>query len=91
LFRRYLNLGPLECAGLARLERAASLLVRSNLPIRAVADTVGFASPYHFSTKFRKVYGLSPRDYRASMQSGFLISGNPVIQHLQLPVAGKGE
>ena len=86
LFRRHLNLGPLECAGLARLERAASLLVRSNLPVKQIADTVGFASPYHFSNKFHKVYGLSPRDYRASMQSGFLITGNPVIQHLQLPV-----
>ncbi len=91
LFRKHLNLGPLECTGLARLERAASLLVRSNLPIRVVADTVGFASPYHFSNKFHKVYGLSPRDYRSSMQSGFLIAGNPVIQHLQLPVAGKSE
>lgn len=85
VFRRHLNLGPLECAGLARLERAASLLLRTNLPVRQIADAVGFASPYHFSTKFRKVYGLSPRDYRLSMQSGFLIAGNPVIQHLQLP------
>jgi AraC family transcriptional regulator len=85
LFRRHLNMGPLECAGLARLERAASLLVRSNLPVSQIADAVGFVSPYHFSTKFRKVYGLSPRDYRLSMQSGFLITGNPVIQFLQFP------
>jgi len=86
LFRRHLNLGPLECAGLARLERAASLLVRSNLTIKQIADAVGFNSPYHFSTKFHSVYGVSPRDYRWSMQSGFMITGNPVIQHLQLHV-----
>lgn len=86
LFRRHLNLGPLECAGLARLERAASLLVRSNLAVKEVADAVGFASPYHFSSKFHKVYGLSPREYRASMQAGFMIAGNPVIQHFQLHV-----
>jgi len=86
IFRKHLNLGPLECAGLARLERAASLLVRSNLTIKQIADAVGFASPYHFSTKFRKVYGVAPRDYRWSMQSGFMITGNPVIQHLQLHV-----
>ena len=91
LFRRHLDLGPLECAGLARLERAASLLVRSNLRIRQIADIVGFASPYHFSNKFHKVYGLSPRDYRASMQSGFLITGNPVIQHLHIPSLDKPE
>jgi len=86
LFRRHLNLGPLECAGLARLERAASLLVRSNLTVKQIADALGFASPYHFSGKFRKVYGVSPRYYRWSMQSGFMIAGNPVIQHLQLHV-----
>ncbi len=86
LFRRHLNLGPLECAGLARLERGASLLVRSNLSIKQIADTLGFSSPYHFSNKFHRVYGLSPRDYRLSMQSGFMITGNPVIQHLQLHV-----
>lgn len=86
LFRRHLNLGPLECAALARLERAASLLVRSNLAVKEIADAVGFASPYHFSTKFRSVYGVSPRNYRGAMQSGFMITGNPVIQHLQLHV-----
>jgi hypothetical protein len=29
---------------------------------------------------------VAPRDYRWSMQSGFMITGNPVIQHLQLHV-----
>jgi AraC-like DNA-binding protein len=85
LFRRHLNMGPLECVGLARLERAASLLVRTNLPIRQIAEATGFASPYHFSNKFRKVQGYSPRDYRMSMQSGFFIPSNPVIQQLFVP------
>ena len=86
LFRRHLNLGPLECAGLARLERAASLLVRSNLAVKEVADATGFVSPYHFSKKFKTVYNVSPRDYRRSMRAGFMILGNPIIQRLQLHV-----
>jgi len=86
LFRRHLNLGPLECAGLARLERAASLLVRSNLAIKEVADATGFVSQYHFSNKFKRVYGIAPREYRRSMRAGFLIAGNPIIQRLQLHV-----
>jgi len=89
LFRRHLNLGPLECAGLARLERAAALLVRTNLPIKQIADVTGFVSPYHFSNKFRKTYGFSPRDYRIAMQAGFFIAKNPVIQDLQFPVFNK--
>ena len=84
LFRRHLNLGPLECAGLARLERAASLLVRSNLSIKEVADATGFASPYHFSNKFRSVYRVPPREYRKAMRAGFMITGNPILQRLQL-------
>jgi transcriptional regulator GlxA family with amidase domain len=86
LFRRHLNLGPLECVGLARLERAASLLVRTNLPVKQIADVTGFVSPYHFLNKFHKVYGFAPRDCRMSMQSGFFIAKNPVIQHLHIPL-----
>ena len=71
--------------GLARLERAASLLARINLPIKQIADVTGSVSPYQFSNKFHKVYGFSPRDYRMSMQVGFFIVKNPVIQHLQIP------
>jgi AraC family transcriptional regulator len=85
LFRRHLDLGPLQSVGLARLDRAASLLVRTNLPIKQISDVTGFASPYHFSNKFRKNYGFSPRDFRMSMQSGFFIAKNPVIQQLQMP------
>ena len=84
LFRRHLDLGPLECAGLARLERAASLLVRSNLSIKEVADATGFISPYHFSHKFRSVYRVPPREYRKAMRAGFMITGNPILRRLQL-------
>jgi len=84
LFRRHLHMGPMQCAGLARLERAAALLIRSNLLINEIADVVGFASPYHFSSKFRHVYGVPPREYRWAMQSGYMIQGNPIMQRLQL-------
>ncbi|MCC6682630.1 MAG: AraC family transcriptional regulator [Phycisphaeraceae bacterium] len=84
LFRRHLHMGPMQCAGFARLERAAAMLIRSNLLINEIADAVGFASPYHFSSKFRQVYGVPPREYRWAMQSGFMIQGNPIIQQLQL-------
>ncbi|MCX7888018.1 MAG: AraC family transcriptional regulator [Verrucomicrobiae bacterium] len=86
LFRRHLGLGPLECAWLARLERAASLLVRSNLAVKEVANATGFASPYHFSRKFRSVYRVSPTEYRQSVRAGFMIVGNPIVQRLQLHV-----
>jgi AraC-like DNA-binding protein len=90
LFRRHLDLAPLECVGLARLERAASLLVRSNLSVKEIADATGFVSPYHFSNKFRGVYGVPPREYRKAMRAGFMILGNPLIQRLQLQIPESG-
>ena len=44
--------------------RAATLLTRSNLGVAAVAYDCGFANPYHFSRRFRGVYGQPPGRYR---------------------------
>ncbi len=86
LFRRSLDLGPLECLGLARLERAASLLARSNMAIKEIADTTGFSSPHHFSNKFKRIYGASPRAFRQMMLRGEPARLNPVVRVLRLPV-----
>ncbi|MEI6083077.1 MAG: AraC family transcriptional regulator [Verrucomicrobiota bacterium] len=70
LFRRNLNAGPLECLRRARLERAAALVGRSNLTFKEIAETTGFANPFHFSTAFKTVYRMSPRAYRAAVSEG---------------------
>jgi AraC family transcriptional regulator len=80
LFRATLHRGPLQCARLARLGRAAVLLARSNLPIKQVADSTGFANPYHFSRRFHDVYGLSPRAYRRACHEGQPVPSNPFWQ-----------
>ena len=49
-----------------RLERAAELLVTSDLPVTAIAIDVGFASGPHLSRAFRAALGTSPREYRRS-------------------------
>jgi AraC-like DNA-binding protein len=72
VFRRALGRGPMECVRLLRIELAATLLERTQEPVRAVADRTGFASPYHFSRVFREVYGESPRAYRDKFQLGIL-------------------
>lgn len=70
LFRRSLNAGPLECLRRARLERAATLVGRSNLTFKEIAATTGFANPFHFSVAFKTVYGVSPRAYRTAIGAG---------------------
>lgn len=46
-----------------RLKRAAELLGQKKHSIAEVADMVGFQNANNFSTAFRKLFGVSPRDY----------------------------
>lgn len=43
---------------------AAKLLAQTSIPVSLVAYKVGFHNYSHFSQVFRKIYGLSPREYR---------------------------
>lgn len=47
-----------------RLRQAARLLAEKNLDIGHVADACGFRSISTFSTTFKSVYGVSPKDYK---------------------------
>lgn len=47
-----------------RLERAASLLRTTRMPVAAIALEVGYASPEALSTAFRRAHGLPPRTFR---------------------------
>ncbi|HVX46486.1 MAG TPA: helix-turn-helix transcriptional regulator [Mycobacteriales bacterium] len=71
LFRQRFGIGPVAAVELLRLSRAETLLARSNLPVATVGEQCGFGDPYHFSRRFRAVYGVAPRDFRrAGEQAG---------------------
>ncbi|MEM1208012.1 MAG: helix-turn-helix transcriptional regulator [Planctomycetota bacterium] len=70
LFKSGTGHTPAETVRLMRLDAAAAMLARSNEPIQAIAQAVGFASPFHFSRRFREAFGLSPSAYRRSAQTG---------------------
>jgi AraC family transcriptional regulator len=70
LFKSSVGYSPAETVRLARLDRAATLLARSNYAVGEVAAFCGFASPYHFSRLFHSVYGLSPTEFRRRVQAG---------------------
>jgi AraC-like DNA-binding protein len=48
-----------------RLSLAADLLAEPGATLAAVARRVGYSTPYAFSTAFKRMHGVSPRDYRA--------------------------
>jgi AraC family transcriptional regulator len=47
-----------------RIERGKHLLATTTLTITDIGTAVGFSTPSHFSSAFRKRTGVSPRDYR---------------------------
>lgn len=63
-FKEEVGITPWQFLERERLSRAAQLLGLTTRPISAIAEEVGFASAIHFSLRFRKAFGLSPRDYR---------------------------
>jgi AraC-like DNA-binding protein len=67
-----------------RLEMARDWLARSDprdIAISEIAYGVGFKSTAHFSRKFKRVYGVNPRDFREHCVATGLTDGE---------VAGKG-
>lgn len=70
LFKRDTGRTPLEMVRLARLDLAATRLVRSNEPVGRIAEACGFASPFHFSRRFSEAFGLSPSALRKQVRLG---------------------
>jgi AraC family transcriptional regulator of arabinose operon len=68
LFHEQVGLTPRAFVEQQRLERAKQLLEVTTLPIRAVGQQVGFASQFHFATRFRKRLGMSPSGYRRTVR-----------------------
>ena len=90
LFRATLDLTPLDCVRLARLERAATLLWRSDLTIKEISDSVGFSSQYYLSKVFQEVYGHSPRAFRKVVREGRPRRSNPIVRFLKPILATSG-
>ncbi len=47
-----------------RMALAGELLKKENMSIAAVSGSVGFSNYSYFSEQFKKVYGMTPRDYQ---------------------------
>lgn len=63
-FSRSFGEGPMEYAQRVRLRTAARLLGATDLPVKVIASSVGYASRSHFSRAFRAAYGVDPSTFR---------------------------
>lgn len=64
LFRKHYTCGIASELRRKRLERTALLLTTTDLPLREIAERVGFNSPKFLHDSFRNTYGKTPREYR---------------------------
>lgn len=52
----------------AKMSAAAILLSDGDKNITSIAEELGYSSAEHFSSAFRKYYGISPREYRRHLK-----------------------
>lgn len=82
-FRRLksvLNVSPNDYIRMARIEHAASVLLKvENVRISDVAYELGFSSPSYFTRCFIQHFGMSPKDYIAlKKRNGELDKNSPI-------------
>ena len=63
-FQSSFSMSPMEFVAKTRLHHSAEMLRSSDVSIKVIAASIGFASRSHFSRAFRAAYGTDPRNFR---------------------------
>jgi AraC family transcriptional regulator len=66
-FKQAVGIGPQRFVMQRRLERAKTLMRRTNQPLAEIAQRVGFADQSHLTSIFRRETGVTPGRYRAAL------------------------
>ena len=64
IFRDTLGKSPQEFLISYRMSKAAELLKLTELSVGDISSAVGYLNQLHFSRAFKKIYGISPRQWR---------------------------
>ena len=66
-FKQAVGVGPQRYVMQQRLERAKTLMRRTNQPLALIAQEAGFADQSHLTSLFRRETGVTPGRYRAAL------------------------
>jgi AraC family transcriptional regulator len=66
-FKQAVGVGPQRYVMQRRIERAKTLMRRTNQPLALVAQVAGFTDQSHLTTIFRREIGTTPGRYRAAL------------------------
>lgn len=64
LFKQEMGETPLQYIQLCKMEKAQLLLVTDNMPVKSVAYALAFEDYSYFNRLFKKITGITPKDYR---------------------------
>jgi len=70
LFKKETNQNFVDYLLQYRVERARELFLNTSLKSYEIGERVGFVNTSHFSRAFKKVCGMSPREYRKQWDGG---------------------
>lgn len=70
LFRQNMQTSPYNYLLQLRISKAKLLLKNGDIPIKAVAHSVGIPSANHFIAHFRSLTGVTPEEYRRLLSEG---------------------
>ena len=88
-FTQLAGIGPAQYRLQSQVNLASSIIMdQPHIGNKSLADRCGFSDEYHFSKQFKRIAGMSPRDYRIRAVDPF---GNVADSAtVQVTVAGSG-
>ncbi|MCD7882187.1 MAG: helix-turn-helix transcriptional regulator [Lachnospiraceae bacterium] len=66
LFKKEVGVPLTEYVNRSRIQHAQGLLLRTDLPIKTIAQQCGIADIYYFSRLFKRITGTTPKAFRES-------------------------
>lgn len=68
-FKELTDSSPIQHFINMKIQHACSQLDNSDIAIKDIASNLGYSDPYYFSRLFKKLVGISPKQYRDSRHS----------------------
>jgi iron complex transport system substrate-binding protein len=77
LFKARQHKGPMEYLIQIRMQRAETMLLHTDAPLKQVAEAVGYTDSYYFSRMFKKYAGVSPSLFKEKARNADKRRANP--------------
>jgi len=81
-FKLIYNTTPVKMMNVLRTEEAVRLLEESDLDLNEIAQQIGYSAASFFSTQFKQMRGMTPREYRKKFK------GDQRTKHINKAVNG---